>query len=74
MTTARRALPTRPTPLQHIAERLTSAQRHEALVSALEDQIDRLEGRARRMGPTNYYGQTSLLLAGELRRILQENS
>lgn len=72
--TARRALPEPPTALQRLAARITQDQRHDCLVSALEDHADRLDGRARQHGPTNYYGQTCAELAAELRRILQEHT
>jgi WhiB family redox-sensing transcriptional regulator len=46
--TARRALPEPPTALQRLAARITQGQRHDSLVSALEDHADRLDGYARR--------------------------
>lgn len=74
MTAPRRALPARPTRLQRLAGRLTSAQRHEALVNALEDRAARLDDRSRQYGTHNLYGQTCDALAAELRRILQEHA
>lgn len=74
MTAPRRALPAAPTALQRLAARLTQDGRHDSLVSALEDHLDRLEQRAREYGPTNYYGQLSAELAYELRHILQEHT